>query len=189
MLRSQLETTNLHQHVVLKRDVDAIQIPEGLPVLLNEGTPVRITQALGGSFTVMTDFGQMLRVASRHADALGVAEDGTEAPEQELEGPLEDRIWALLKTVYDPEIPVNVVELGLIYDCSVSVGEDEGNNVEVKMTLTAPGCGMGPVLVEDVQRKIEALNDVAKAHIELVFDPPWNPEMMSEAARLQLGFM
>jgi probable FeS assembly SUF system protein SufT len=179
----------MHQHVVVQRDVEAIQIPEGLPVLLNEGTPVRITQALGGSFTVMTDFGQMLRISSSHADALGVAEDGGAEAAPELEGTLEERVWALLKTCYDPEIPVNVVELGLIYDCSFSDGDEGRSDAHVKMTLTAPGCGMGPVLVEDVKRRIESLADVRWAHVELVFDPAWNPEMMSEAARLQLGFM
>ena len=180
----------MHQHVVLTRDVDAIQIPEGLAVLLNEGTPVRITQSLGGSYTVMTDFGQMLRVDAAHADALGLeAEDDDAGAASVAEGPLEDRVWALLETCYDPEIPVNVVELGLIYDCTLTPGEDGTQDVGIKMTLTAPGCGMGPVLVEDVRRKVESLPDVGKVHVELVFDPAWNPEMMSEAARLQLGFM
>lgn len=177
----------MHQHVVVKRDVEAVQIPEGLPVILNEGTPVRITQALGGTYTVMTDFGQMLRIASSHADALGIEDSAADS--EGPEGTLEERVWALLATCYDPEIPVNVVELGLIYDCSFTEVEPGSSDVHIKMTLTAPGCGMGPVLVEDVKRKVEGLADVRAAHVELVFDPAWNPDMMSEAARLQLGFM
>jgi probable FeS assembly SUF system protein SufT len=99
-------------------------------------------------------------------------------------------VWSLLRTIFDPEIPVNIVELGLVYDCAVGADEEDGKrDVQIKMTLTAPACGMGPVLVEDVRRKLEALGDVRQADIELVFDPPWNPDMMSEAARLQLGFM
>ncbi|MEE2776473.1 MAG: putative Fe-S cluster assembly protein SufT [Acidobacteriota bacterium] len=180
----------MHEQVVIKRDVEAIQIPEGLAVLLNEGTPVRITQSLGGSYTVMTDFGQMLRVSASHADALGIQpEDGDRGEPASADGPLEERVWGLLKTCYDPEIPVNVVELGLIYDCSLGEPADGNYDVRIKMTLTAPGCGMGPVLVEDVQRKVESLPDVGRAQVELVFDPPWNPDMMSEAARLQLGFI
>ena len=182
----------MHEQVVVKRDVEAIQIPDGIPVLLNEGTPVRITQALGGSITVTTDFGQMLRISSSHADALGV-DDGETASGSDtakVEGTLEERTWALLRTIYDPEIPVNVVDLGLIYDCSFSDSEeDDKQDVSVQMTLTAPGCGMGPVLVDDVKGKLEALLDVRSAKIDLVFDPPWNPNMMSEAARLDLGFL
>jgi probable FeS assembly SUF system protein SufT len=182
----------MHRHVVTRRDVEALQIPDGTRVVLDEGTPVRITQALGGSYTVMTDFGQMLRIDAAHADALGddrPQDDGApvEAP---LEGTLEDRVWSLLRTIFDPEIPVNIVELGLVYDCAVGAEEEDGKrDVQIKMTLTAPACGMGPVLVEDVRRKLEAMGDVRQADIELVFDPPWNPDMMSEAARLQLGFL
>jgi probable FeS assembly SUF system protein SufT len=184
----------MHRHVVIKRDVDALQIPDGTRVRLEEGTPVRITQALGGSYTVMTDFGQMMRIDKVHADALGLEGDedaGGGAADAALEGgPLEDRVWALLRTIYDPEIPVNIVELGLVYDCEVSADEEDGKrDVQIKMTLTAPGCGMGPVLVDDVRQKLEALGDVRHADIELVFDPAWNPDMMSEAARLQLGFL
>jgi len=186
----------MHRHVVTMRDIDALQIPDGTRVLLDEGTPVRITQALGGSITVMTDFGQMLRVDAANADALGL--DHEEAAKmaagnggaEEAEGPLEDRVWGVLRTIFDPEIPVNIVELGLVYDCAVGADEEDGKrDVRIKMTLTAPACGMGPVLVEDVRRKLEAMGDVRQAEIELVFDPPWNPDMMSEAARLQLGFL
>jgi probable FeS assembly SUF system protein SufT len=183
----------MHRHVVTQRDIEALQIPDGTRVMLDEGTPVRITQALGGSITVMTDFGQMLRVDAANADALGLERDelaaaasGQDAPA----GPLEDRVWGVLRTIFDPEIPVNIVELGLVYDCAVEPEEEDGkHDVRIKMTLTAPACGMGPVLVEDVRRKLESMGDVRQADIELVFDPPWNPDMMSEAARLQLGFL
>jgi probable FeS assembly SUF system protein SufT len=183
----------MHRHVVTTRDIDALQIPDGTKVLLNEGTPVRITQALGGSITVMTDFGQMLRVDAADADALGL--DGEEVTAiassgEPTEGPLEDRVWSVLRTIFDPEIPVNIVELGLVYDCAVGADEEDGKrDISIKMTLTAPACGMGPVLVEDVRRKLEGMPDVRQADIELVFDPPWNPDMMTEAARLQLGFL
>ena len=181
----------MHRHVVTKRDVEALQIPDGTRVTLDQGTPVRITQALGGSITVMTDFGQMLRIEAGNADALGLdQEEAAKAAAAPAEGPLEDRVWSLLRTIFDPEIPVNIVELGLVYDCAVGTDEEDGKrDVQIKMTLTAPACGMGPVLVEDVRRKLEGLVDVRQADVELVFDPPWNPDMMSEAARLQLGFM
>jgi probable FeS assembly SUF system protein SufT len=184
----------MHRHVVTKRDLEALQIPDGTRVVLDEGTPVRITQALGGSYTVMTDYGQMLRIDAKYADALGVdRDDPAAAPAASAvpeDGPLEDRVWSLLRTIFDPEIPVNIVELGLVYDCAVGADEEDGKrDVQIKMTLTAPACGMGPVLIEDVRRKLEAMSDVRQADIELVFDPPWNPDMMSEAARLQLGFM
>ena len=183
----------MHRHVVTTRDIDALQIPDGSRVMLDEGTPVRITQALGGSITVMTDFGQMLRVDAKNADALGISKEEMTAAisaGEPSEGPLEDRVWSILRTIFDPEIPVNIVELGLVYDCAVGEDEEDGKrDVRIKMTLTAPGCGMGPVLVDDVRRKLEAMGDVRQADIELVFDPPWNPDMMTEAARLQLGFM
>ena len=183
----------MHRHVVTTRDIDALQIPDGSRVVLDEGTPVRITQALGGSITVMTDFGQMLRVDAKNADALGISKEevaAAAAAGELAEGPLEDRVWSILRTIFDPEIPVNIVELGLVYDCAVGDDEEDGKrDVRIKMTLTAPACGMGPVLVEDVRRKLETMGDVRQADIELVFDPPWNPDMMTEAARLQLGFM
>jgi probable FeS assembly SUF system protein SufT len=184
----------MHRHVVTQRDIQALQIPDGTRVQLDEGTPVRITQALGGSITVMTDFGQMLRVDAADASALGLEGDQESSPAvegaQESAGPLEDRVWGVLRTIFDPEIPVNIVELGLVYDCAVDAEEEDGkHDVRIKMTLTAPACGMGPVLIEDVRRKLESMGDVRQADIELVFDPPWNPDMMTEAARLQLGFL
>jgi probable FeS assembly SUF system protein SufT len=178
----------MHQReeITLQRDVAAIQIPDGTPILLNEGTPVLLTQQLGGSFTVMNDRGGMFRIDDTNADALGkeIEDDGTAAA-----GSLEDRVWAQMKKCYDPEIPVNIVDLGLVYDCRVVPGAGDEGVVEVKMTLTAPGCGMGPVLADDVKRRIEGLRGVTEARVEVVFDPPWNQNMMSEAARLQLGFM
>ncbi len=178
----------MHQReeVTLKRDVGVIQIPDGTPIMLTEGTPVLITQQLGGSFTVMNDRGAMFRVDDRNADALGkeVVADASAAGA----GSLEDRVWSQMKKCYDPEIPVNIVDLGLVYDCRVGEGSDDAV-VDIKMTLTAPGCGMGPVLAEDVKRRIEDLTGVAEARVDIVFEPPWNQNMMSEAARLQLGFM
>jgi probable FeS assembly SUF system protein SufT len=175
------------EETILERDVGAIQIPDGTSFMLTEGTPVLITQQLGGSFTVMTDRGAMYRIDERNADALGkeVAKDATAGSE----GSLEDRVWDQMKKCYDPEIPVNIVDLGLVYDCRVDAGDDGESAVEIKMTLTAPGCGMGPVLAEDVKRRVEDISGVSTATVDIVFEPPWNQNMMSEAARLQLGFM
>lgn len=188
--------------VVLNRDTAAIVIPEGETVQLPKGTHVRITQSLGGAYTVMTDFGQMLRIDARNADALG-KEPPAEAEADDSEAKtLEDRIWAQLKTCFDPEIPVNIVDLGLVYNCEIVDAEEDageaaeagggngaggGKVVDIQMTLTAPGCGMGDVIADDVKRKVEGLAEVEKARVDLVFDPPWNQNMMSEAAKLELG--
>ncbi len=179
------------EEVTVKREVGAIQIPDGTPVVIPEGTRVVITQQLGGSYTVTTELGAMLRIDERNADAIG-----KEAPSSEAEATtgggqtsLEEQVWDQMKKCYDPEIPVNVVELGLVYDCQITELPDGGNRVTVKMTLTAPGCGMGPVLAEDVRSRLEQLPGISEATVEVVLDPPWNPGMMSEAARLQLGFM
>ena len=176
------------EQIVLLRDTTAVQIPDGNRVKLTEGTPVVITQALGGSYTVMTDYGQMLRVDEKDADALG--KEGPSGTDAEADaGTLEERIWAQMRKCYDPEIPVNIVELGLVYNCELNERDDGANDVNIKMTLTAPGCGMGDVLTEDVRRKVEDLDGVAAADVELVFDPQWSMEMMSDAAKLQLGMM
>lgn len=177
--------------VVLKRDTKATLIPDGTRVTMPEGTHVRITQALGDTWTVMTDYGQMLRIEGEDADALGKE---PKAPSKEEEtGTLEDRVWAKLKKCYDPEIPVNVVDLGLVYNCEIRDGEggagDGGKVADIKMTLTAPGCGMGGVLADDVKRQVESLPEIERAEVELVFDPPWNQDMMSEVAKLELGMM
>lgn len=185
--------------VVLKRDTQATLVPDGVRVTLDEGTPVRITQELGDTWTVMSDYGQMLRIDTEDADALG--KQPKTPSKEEVEGSLEDRIWAKLKKCYDPEIPVNIVDLGLVYNCEVREPEAEGDSgeeeasetpgkvVDIKMTLTAPGCGMGDVLTDDVKRQVESLPEVGHAEVELVFDPPWNMEMMSEVAKLELGMM
>ncbi|HEX4955684.1 MAG TPA: putative Fe-S cluster assembly protein SufT [Thermoanaerobaculia bacterium] len=174
--------------VTLLRDTEAVQVPEGAPFTLTAGTSVVITQSLGGTYTVMTPYGLLARIDERNADALGKEAGAAEAPET-VEAPLEERVWAAMKKCYDPEIPVNIVDLGLVYDCQVAPREDGLSDVTVKMTLTAPGCGMGDVLAQDVKRRVEELAGVGEADIELVFDPQWSMEMMTEAARLQLGML
>ncbi len=175
------------EQTTLRRDVEVIQIPDGLPAVLAEGSRVLITQELGGSYTVMNDYGAMFRIDEENADALGkeAASVAEEAPPDDA--PLEERVWAQLRKCYDPEIPVNIVDLGLVYDCTIEDNPEGDSRVQVKMTLTAPGCGMGPVLADDVKRRIDALGGVGETHVEIVLDPPWAPNMMSEAARLELG--
>lgn len=173
----------------IRREVAAIQIPDGVGVVIPQDTEVFVTQQLGGSFTVMTERGAMFRIDEKNADALGL-EVSVPEPAGAEGGPLEERIWDQMKKCYDPEIPVNIVDLGLVYGCEVLPAEDgEGRRVEIKMTLTAPGCGMGPVLAEDVKVRVSEIPGVAETNVEVVLDPPWNPGMMTEAARLQLGFM
>jgi probable FeS assembly SUF system protein SufT len=157
------------------------------------GEPVVITQALGGSYTVVIH-GNMARVDARDADALGkepVAAVTTDAPAAvpDNSSVTEEQVLDKLRTCYDPEIPVNIVDLGLIYDLQIQPLPAGGNRVEIKMTLTAPGCGMGPVLQQDVEAKVSAIPGVREAGVFLVWDPPWNREMLSDAARLELGMM
>lgn len=182
------EAIDYSRPVELTRDCDAILIPEGSRIVLQAGMPVFVTQALGGSVTVNVN-GNLARIAAEDRDALGM--DAIDSPVEHAEARSdgsvdEDLIWEQLATCYDPEIPIDIVELGLIYRCAV-VPSDRGNRVEIDMTLTAPGCGMGPFLVEDVRLKVARIPNVHDVAVELVFDPPWNPEMMSEAARLQTG--
>ncbi len=173
--------------LVLTRDCAATQIPSGVPHPLPAGSTVRLTQALGGSYTVMTDQGYMLRIAPKDADALGIDPSTAAAATENAPAEFSEQlVWDQLKTVYDPEIPVNVVDLGLIYECNIAPVE-EGNQISIKMTMTAPGCGMADVLKADIQRKLAGLPSVKGLNVEVVFDPPWNPARMSEAARLQLG--
>lgn len=175
----------------LLRDTPARMVPDGIEMVLPAGTEVRVTQALGGSFTVASRRGNLFRIAAEDADALGeeaVAAAAEAQREAAVEGDLEERVWAQMRTVFDPEIPVNVVDLGLVYSCAVEPGDD-GARVAVKMTLTAPGCGMGPVIADDVKEKIEALPGIAGAEVEIVFDPPWNRNMISDAAKLELGLL
>ncbi len=180
--------------IVLTRDVEAAIVPAGDKVTLVKGEEARITQELGGSFTVVVN-GNMFRIQGQDADALGreVKENRIKAAiagEVATPEEVEKQVWEQMKTCFDPEIPVNVVDLGLIYDCVVSPVEDkESYQVLVKMTLTAPGCGMGPVIQQDVQNKIMCIEDVSEADVELVWEPQWNQGMMTEAAKLQLGLM
>jgi len=173
-----------NEQIVLSRDVDATQIPSGIPQRLSSGTKVRLMQALGGSYTVMTDIGYMVRVDAKDVDALGLTPTAavSETPQEFSE----KLVWDKLRTVYDPEIPVNVVDLGLIYDCHIAPVVD-GNKIDIKMTMTAPGCGMADVLKSDIQRKISDLPAGKEVNVEVVFEPPWHPGKMTEAARLQLG--
>jgi probable FeS assembly SUF system protein SufT len=171
-----------NEYSYIQRECRAVRIPEGTAALLSTGTRVRITQALGGSYTVATERGYLFRIGAQDADALGKT-PGEILLETAGDG-LEDRIWAVMRTCYDPEIPINVVDLGLIYSCELL---DEGRRVEIKMTLTAPGCGMGPILAQEVKERVESLPEVEQADVEVVLDPPWDQRMMSEAARLDLG--
>src|SRR5205823_270930 len=181
---------NMREEIVVSRNVEAIMIPSGERVLVPEGARATITQSLGGSYTIITDRGLMVRVSGKEVEAIGKTPENV--PQSEEAAPatkeeLEQLVWDQLKTCYDPEIPVNIVDLGLVYLCDIEPNESGGSNVKVKMTLTAPGCGMGPVLANDVKSKIESLPGVRQADVEVVFDPVWDRSMMSEAAKLQLG--
>jgi len=176
--------------IVLKRDCDATQIPSGSKVVLPAGTGVTITQSLGGQFTVTTEEGGLYRIASEDAGALGERPAAAAAPAPATEGPFqEERVWEQLRTVFDPEIPVNLVDLGLIYRCEAVPLPEGGQRVEIDMSMTAPGCGMGDVLKEDVRRKVQSVPGVKEVQVEVVWDPPWDASRMSDAARLQLGWM
>jgi len=173
--------------IEVSRDCEAMLIPSGVKVTIQKGSLVMITQALGNSYTVYVN-GNLARVAGKDGDALGmIIIDEDEAVS--MDGPLEDRVWSLLKTCYDPEIPVNIVDLGLVYECRIFPAEENKQRVEIKMTLTAPGCGMGPVLVADIDQKLRTMPDVYDVKVELVFDPPWERSMMSDVAKLQLGML
>jgi probable FeS assembly SUF system protein SufT len=179
-----------NESITLNRDVEAAVIPVGAKVTLQKGEQAYITQSLGGSYTVIVN-GNMFRIDGKDADALGMA---VQAKPASSGGPvsrehLEQEVWSQLRSCYDPEIPVNIVDLGLIYDCHLSPLAEGSHRVEVKMTLTAPGCGMGPMLAQDVQNRLLSLEGVDDVAVELVWDPPWNQAMMSEAAKLQLGLM
>jgi len=164
-------------------------IPAGVEVKLREGMSGFITQALGGSFTVYVE-GNLFRVAGQDADALGKEPvKPPDLPPEATDQDVEELIWQQMRTCFDPEIPVNIVDLGLIYRCQLERDENGDRIVEIDMTLTAPGCGMGEILVQDVKEKIEIIPTVHEARVELVFDPPWNQSMMSEAAQLQTGMI
>jgi probable FeS assembly SUF system protein SufT len=174
-----------NQTVQLQRDCAAIAIPAGTKMVLPAGTTVRITQAAGTSYTVASS-GALYRIEGTDADALGLS-----GPAAETHTPptfSERMVWDQLKTVYDPEIPVNIVDLGLIYSCAIADEAGGGKKIDVEMSLTAPGCGMSDVLKADVETKLARLPEVKQVKVEVVFDPPWSPVRMSEAAKLQLGF-
>jgi probable FeS assembly SUF system protein SufT len=171
----------------LSRACEVLEIPSGIRHLLPIGTMVRISQSLGDSYTVATAQGSMYRIEGKDADALGLSVNQTSAAAQQGRFS-EEAVWAELRTVFDPEIPVNIVDLGLIYSCVITPLQQGANRVEIKMTLTAPGCGMADVLKADVERKLSRLPGVGEVSVEVVFEPPWNPGSMSEAAKLQLGF-
>lgn len=175
--------------VKFERDCAAVLVPQGEKVTLPAGSVGYITQALGGSFTVFVE-GNLFRIAGDDADALG--KDPPEALQLENEADddaVEVLVWKQLRTCFDPEIPINVVELGLVYDCDIERLEDGTRKVNIKMTLTAPACGMGDILVDDVRTKVERVPTVSEADVDLVFDPPWNQSMMSDAARLETGML
>jgi probable FeS assembly SUF system protein SufT len=171
--------------IELKRDCEAIAVPSGLRQTLPKGTAVRIVQTQGGAFTVSNALHAIFRIDGADADALGLAPPSSATPQPQ--GPLTDQmIWNALKTVYDPELPVNVVDLGLIYSCAITSGAG-GKSIAVRMAMTSPGCGMSNVLKADVESRLLRLPEVTEAHVEVVFDPPWSQARMSESARLQLG--
>jgi probable FeS assembly SUF system protein SufT len=177
------------ERVVFSRECPAILIPSGDEVTLPEGSSGFITQSLGGSFTIFIE-GNLFRIAGVDADAIGkeplrppeVSADATEAE-------IETVVWDQLRTCFDPEIPINVVDLGLIYECELASDADGKRIIRIAMTLTAPGCGMGPILMEDVKEKLELIPTVDRAEVEIVFDPPWNRSMMSEEAQLEAGLL
>ena len=180
---------NSQQEITLKRDTNAIQIPSGNPLLLPAGTKVMVTQTLGGTYTVATP-GGLARIDEKDADALGMESNSSpEAAKTPVEGSLEEAVWGQLKTVFDPEIPVNVVDLGLIYECQLMHPEEGVTKAHVKMTLTAPGCGMGPTIAADARGKILTLEGIDEAEVELVWDPAWSQSMISEAGRMKLGLV
>lgn len=187
--------------VTLTRTVDAIQIPSGDTIALPEGLEVIITQSLGGTYTVATESG-LARISSTDADALGIdpnqesaakassTESGSSSSSNVPTGitELEEQVWSQLMNVYDPEIPVNIVDLGLVYDCRIA-DLDGSKRAEIKMTLTAPGCGMGPTIAADAQARVMSVDGIADARVDLVWDPAWNQEMISEEGKMRLGMI
>ncbi len=177
------------QPCTFERDCAVVMIPSGDELTLPAGTVGYITQSLGGSFTVFVD-GNLFRVAGVDADAIGKeAILPPSLPENASNEDVEKLVWAQMKTCYDPEIPVNIVDLGLIYGCDLSADEEGKRQVSISMTLTAPGCGMGDILVDDVRSKIEIIPTIDQVNVELTFEPPWNHQMMTEAARLETGML
>jgi metal-sulfur cluster biosynthetic enzyme len=198
----------MNQTVKLTRTTEVIEIPSGRVSTLPENMSVRIMQSRGDSYTVWTDYGQMYRIEGKDADALGMQASDSSASAPELVEFNEQMVWDILKSVYDPEIPVNIVDLGLIYSCKIeptststgasaapasgtsdqSTQASDGKRIDIQMSMTAPGCGMGNVLKADVEGKLSRLPSVKQVNVEVVLDPPWDMSRMSEAAKLQLGF-
>lgn len=173
--------------VKFERDCDVIVVPEGESVTIPAGTVGYLTQSLGGSFTVYIE-GRLFRVAGDDADAIGrEPPPKPELPDDATDADFEELVWKQLRTCYDPEIPINVVDLGLIYACDIDRADDGSRRVRIDMTLTAPGCGMGDILVEDARSRLRVIPTVNDVEVTLVFDPPWSHTMMSEAARLETG--
>jgi len=177
------------EKIILERNVSAFLIPSGDKVTLQKGEPVSITQALGGSYTVMLN-GNLFKLDGEDADAIGkkTVQTIVNPSDNQNKEVSEQQVWDQLKTVYDPEIPINIVDLGLIYDCKVN-NLKESTKVEIKMTLTAPGCGMGPVITSEAKQKVLGIPGVTAVNVDLVWEPLWNREMMSETALLQLGIL
>jgi probable FeS assembly SUF system protein SufT len=175
----------------LSRDCEATEIPSGRKLTLEKGTQGVVTQTLGGSYTIATPYG-LSRILEKDLDALGLEKPNAGVKEKtvRINGEVsEDDVWNQLRQCYDPEIPVNIVDLGLVYDCRLIKKDGGGTRVEVKMTLTAPGCGMGPAIAHDAQSKILSIDGIDEADVQLVWDPPWNQSMISEAGRMKLGMI
>jgi probable FeS assembly SUF system protein SufT len=176
-----------NEPVIIQRDVEAVMVPGGQAITLKLGLAGYITQALGGSFTLYID-GNLYRLSGEQADAIGKqVEHAPQLPPDATEEDVRDLAWKQMRGCFDPEIPINIVDLGLVYECKVEAGKDQSRDINVTMTLTAPGCGMGEVLVQDVKEKLSAIPTVGNVSVTLTFDPPWSQSMMSEAARLQTG--
>ena len=176
--------------ITVERDCEAILIPSGDPIKLIKGTHVRITQALGGDYTLFVN-GNLVKITGMDADAIGMKQEKTEKPvvnHKPSEPVQEEQVWEQLRTVYDPEIPVNIAELGLVYDLEITPKEN-GDFVHIKMTLTAQGCGMGPVIAQDAEQKIRSIRGVIDVFVEIVWEPLWDRDMMTDEAKLQLGMM
>lgn len=177
----------VQEMITLTRDCPAVAVPEGQKVMMGAGGEVGLVQALGGSYTVMAQ-GRLFRVDAKDADALGKEPTPSpELPEDASDEDVEKMVWDQMRGCYDPEIPINIVDLGLIYRCEIEPNPEGGRRVSIDMTLTAPGCGMGNVIASDVWQRVMEVPTVEDAHVEVVFDPPWDASRMTEAARLQTG--
>ena len=180
-----------YEEIIFQRDCTAIVVPDGNETFVPEGTVAFLMQTLGGNYTIQMGNGYLVRLAGRDADAIGKEIEPPPKVETDADGNFvinEEKLWNQLRMVYDPEIPVNVVELGLIYELTLAKLAENSYKVDVVMTLTAPGCGMGQVLRDDVEQRVACTPGVTETDVELVFDPPWSPDNMSEAAKLELGF-